>query len=344
MTAFIIAILLISLALLTLALQKAYFYLPYKELKRQAAARDPLARVLFRAAAYGAELKLSLWFVLSLSAAGGFVMFASVAPPVLGFVVVALTLWLGFAWIPRSRLSRFGVQLAVWCTPVVVRCLRLLHPPMEYIAMYLGRLPMGPHTGLYEREDLYDLLEQQKRQGDSRISQHELDLMRQVLGFGNRTVADILVPRRNVRALSASEHLGPVLLDELHKSGHSHFPVYEGKPGNIVSLLALDTVADTKEHGSVGDHANSHVAYAHEADSLAQAVRAFYDTAQPLLVVVNNRDEYVGIITLRDVIRCLMGDAQHEPLAHDDRQAVAARHIKQQSSQEGSHNSSDMVE
>jgi putative hemolysin len=331
MIVFAIAIVFIVVAVLALMLQKTYFYLPYKELKRQAAHGDHLASSLFRATAYGTDLKVLLWFVTGLSSALGFVLFARVAPPVFGVVVVSLTLWLAFLWLPRTRLTPVGAQMAVWCTPLIVQCLRFIHPILRSVLQYGRRYMAGPHTGMYEREDIYELIEQQRQQGDNRISDHELELIRNVLQFGDYEVRDAMVARKRVKAVDMHESIGPVLLDELHNTGHTRFPVYDAKPNNIVGVLSIQDVGDIKQHARVRDHYDKRLAYVHEADSLAQTVRAFYETKQHLFVVVNNFNEYVGIITIEDVLRRLVGAADHNTAGqHDDRKAVAARHDRKE--------------
>src|SRR5665213_2440603 len=116
MSAFIFAILLILLALLALTLEKTYFYVPSKELRRLAGKGDSVAQTLLTAETYGLELKLVLWLVTGLSAAGSFVLFARIAPALFGFVTVLLAFWLGFLWIPRTRLTVVGTYVALWST------------------------------------------------------------------------------------------------------------------------------------------------------------------------------------------------------------------------------------
>jgi CBS domain containing-hemolysin-like protein len=333
MITFIFALLLVLLALLALTLEKTYFYVPRKELKREAAHNDRLAATLFRAATYGSELRLLLWIVMGLGAAGGFVLFARVAPLPLGFVVVALVLWLGFTWLPRTRLTLLGARLAERCTPGVVEIMRVLHPILRHLAAYVGRYHLGPHTGLYEREDMEELLERQGHQSDNRISDEELERMRKLLKFGDYDVGDIVVPRKQVLAVNINDAINPVLLDDLHKSGHPRFPVCEGEATTIVGTLPLDVIADTQHRGGVRDYYDNHLAYVHEGDSLEQALRAFYETRQHLFIVVNSADDYVGIITLSDILRCLFGAIEHEQFGHyDDRKAVIERHRRRHSS------------
>ncbi len=327
MSSFIFAILLLLLALLVLTLEKTYFYIPSRELKRMARGGDKVAQTLFTAEVYGGELKLVLWLITGLSAAGGMVLFARVAPLLFGFLVVMLVLWLAFLWIPRTRLTLVGTYLAMWCTPVVVRLVRLVHPVASYLAFYAGRFPVGPHTGLYEREDIYELLRHQKRQNDNRISDQDLELLRKTLHFSDYHVRDIVVPRRRVKAVNVKDNIGPVLMDELHKNGHSRFPVYDTQPSNIVGTISIDDAVDLSKHGKIRDFYERRVAYVHENDSLEEALRALNETHQQLLVVVNSFNEYVGIVTLSDILQELLGEAIEGSFnQHDDRKAVAARH------------------
>ena len=330
MIAFIIALLLVAVALLTLVLEKTYFYMPRKELKRQAAQKDELAGTLFRAAAYGNELKLVLWIIMGLSAAGGFVLFARVAPGLFGFIVIALLLWLGFVWLPRTRLTMAGARLAQLCTPAIVELMRTVHPVTRRLAAYAHTRHAGQHTQLYEAEDLEELLERQHLQSDNRIDGEALARMRRVLQFGRYHVGDITVPRKQVIAVNGDDDLSPIMLDELHHSGHPRFPVYEGKATNVIGTLPLDVVADTKHRGQVRSYADTHLAYLHENDTLEDALQAFYTTRQHLCIVINGADNYVGVITLTDVLQHLAGPARTPGgTRYDDRQAALHRHRRQ---------------
>ena len=321
------AAILLLLTLLAMTLEKAYFYVPYRELKRLAAKREFVSETLFQAAAYGDELKLLLFTVMGLSAAGGFVLLSLAAPAILSFVVVGLVLLFAYIWLPRTHLTHIGAQAAIWSTPAMLHALRVLHPASSRITPWLARYRAAEHTGMYEKDDVVAMLEQQLHQSDNRMSSQELGLMQSALQFGDYTVGDIVVPQRKVKSVSIDEDISPVFLAELHEAGHARFPVYEGKKSNIVGTLDASMVADVRQHGKVRDNFDHHLAYVHEQDSLIRALRAFYETRQHLFIVVNKLDEYVGIITLSDILQKLFGAIEHEAFGHhDDRQAVAYRH------------------
>jgi CBS domain containing-hemolysin-like protein len=325
---FITALVFLALALVAVTLLKTYYYLPSAELKRQAAERQPLAQVLWRAVAFGGSLQLLLWGVVGLGGAIGLVMFAQVAPTFFGIVAVALVLWLALVWIPKTRLTGVGARLAVWFTPSIVWLLSVLRPLLEPLVVLARRFPLAPHTGMYEKEDLVRVVEKQHEQSDNRISPDVLELARRALQFDDYRIADVLVPRSRVKALSANEPIGPILMDELHALSHTRFPVYEDDKNIISGTLYLRDIVDSKQSGTVKDYADSHVFYVHENDSLTEALRALRHAKQQMLVVVNSFEEYVGIVTITDVLEKLVeldGDAFAQ---HDDKRAVAAKHEK----------------
>lgn len=326
MIATIAAASLLLVALLALALEKAYFYVPYKELKRRASQDDAVARALFPAAAYGTSLRVVLLTVVGLSAAGGLLLLGRLAPPVVGYFGIALLLLVTAIWIMLVRPNMFIAQIAIWCTPPLVWLMRVAHPVTQHISPLLQQR-QSSHTGVFERQDLYEFIERQKQQEDSRIAHEDLERMRCVLYMADYHVRDIVVPRREVKAVSLDDDLSPVLISELHATGHACFPVYDGKVTNVVGTLFIDRVADVKQHGAVRDNYDHHLAYVNEEDTLEQVLRAFYETRQHLFVVVNKHDEYIGIITLSDILYRVFGTVDHHAFGHsEDRKAVASRY------------------
>lgn len=322
------AVVLLLVTLTALTLRKTYYYLPEAELKRQARSGDKLAKTLYRAVAYGADLRLLLWSITGISAAVGLELFVRFAPMYLGIVVVAIVLWLGFAWMPSTKLTRYGARLTVWCTPSVVWLLRKLNPVFSRLtAQWHKRFPLPNHTGMYEREDLSRLIKRQAAQPDNRVLPEVLELMHRALKFDEYTVSGITVPHKAVKAVGKNDAVGPIFLDELHATGFTRFPVYDKSPDEIVGTLHLITLDEAKEAGHVRDFMDSHVAYLHEDDNLADALQAVYTTKQQLFVVINTHGEYVGIATLEDMLQSLFGAlAVSDFDAHHDREAVAAKH------------------
>ena len=326
MVGFILALILLGVALLALALLKTYSLLPSKELKRRARAKDPVARVLYRAVAYGGSLRALLWGVVMVTAAGSFVLLSRLAPPVLAFFAVLVSLAYGFVWMPAHRATKLGVRVAVWLTPPITWLLQRLHPILDkLVALVQKHRPVTIHTGLYDREDLLKVFESQKHQPDSRISTETLELLMHTLTFGDKLVRNSMVPKRAVRSVSADAPVSPVVIRELHDSGFSRFPVFKDKAENIVGTLYIRDLVTLKHTGKISEAMQSDVYYVHEDHPLEQVLDAFLKTQHHMFIVVNSFEEFVGIITIEDILEQILGcKIVDEFDQYDDLRAVAA--------------------
>ncbi|HSH18539.1 MAG TPA: CBS domain-containing protein [Candidatus Saccharimonadales bacterium] len=330
MLTFIIALVLLGIALFGILMRKTYDYMPYKELKRQARQDDPVAKQLYRAVAYGADLRLLLWAVIGLSAAGGFVLFVAVAPPLLAFMAVAGLLWYGFVWMPAAPISSIGARMVVAVTPLVAKVLGLSHPLLNWVTRITEPKRAGMyHTGLYEREDLIAFLELQREMADSRIDDAEIDMAIHALTFGDRLVHEVMIPKRAVKMVRADETVGPILMDELHDSGYSRFPVYERQQDTISGILYLRDLLGIRHGDRVHAVMRRDVYYVHEDQDLYHVLHAFMKTKHHLFIVVNSFEEFVGIVTIEDVLEQVIGAKIEERIEdefnrYDDPRAVAA--------------------
>src|SRR5690606_3812161 len=160
-----------------LALQRFYSSVPKKELKRLAARGDHLAEALYRPVAYGASWRLLLWTVFCLGLAGGLVLVVSRMAPLAAFWVAGAVI-AAAVLIPSLRLTVSSAQFAVHAAPSVTWLLSYLHSPFDLVARAVNRFRNHTaHSGLYEKEDLLDLLEQQGMQPDNRIAKRDLELL-----------------------------------------------------------------------------------------------------------------------------------------------------------------------
>ena len=307
-------------------LERSYRHVPVHELKRLAR-RDEVARVLYQAAAYGGSLRAVLGSGAVLFAALALICMVQSLGVVLGMVVVLALIAVGaVVFVPSDELTRSSLWLAKRGAPGLSWLLERLHPVIDAIVRFVRRhRPVHLHTGVYEKSDFAELLERQKGQPDSRVTTGEVELLLHNLSFGDRSVADAMVPKRVVHTVSVGEAIGPVLMDELARSGHSRFPVFEGKRDNIVGVLYLHDLVARKHTGTVADVMSRKLTYVHEDFTLLRTLQAFLKTKRHLFLVVNSFEELVGIITIEDVLEQMIGKQIVDEFDHyDDLRAVAA--------------------
>jgi CBS domain containing-hemolysin-like protein len=331
----VMLVVLASLALVSVSLLKTYRHVSLRELKRRAREGDELAAALYVAVAYGHTLGAVLWFLVGVTNALFFVWVARTTPPWFAVVVSAALLWYAFVWMPSRDVTRFSTWLAVRLAPILAKLMNYLHPVVEHVTKFIdAHKPITVHTGLYDREDLLHLIQDQAIQPDSRIERVELEVAFHALTFGDHLVRDVMTPRRVVKMVAAEAEIGPILMSELHDSGFSRFPVYSGKRDNIAGTLYLRDLVNAKHGGHIEDIMQKHAAFVHEEQPLTDALQAILRTRRHLFVVVNSFEEFVGIITMEDVLERIVGKPIYDEFdEYEDLRAVAARAAKKEHQQ-----------
>lgn len=146
--------------------------------------------------------------------------------------------------------------------------------------------------------------------------------------FSDELVGNIMTPKSMVNAVNIDDLAGPILLDNLHKTGNSRFPVIDGDIDHVVGVLYLRDMAfvDIKQIKTVADLMRTPVYYIKNTQNLGHALAAFLKVHSHMFVVVNEYRETVGVITLEDVIEVMIGRKIVDEFdAHEDLRKVARR-------------------
>lgn len=184
---------------------------------------------------------------------------------------------------------------------------------LEYVIKYQSALRfirsvvpnVSGEASVASREELAHLLSQLK----AIVTHEEKDLMLHALEFDTKTVEGSMTPRSMIKQVRYSEVLGPLVLDELHKTGHSRFPVVGETDDDVLGMLYIQDLVTlrSKESARVSEVMSSTVYFINEKKKLSYALAAFLKTHNHLFIVVNEFAEVVGIISLEDVIEALIG-------------------------------------
>ena len=152
-----------------------------------------------------------------------------------------------------------------------------------------------------------------------------------------------MTPRRKVKWVAAAEPIGPMLMDELHKTGQTRFPVAKelaksASPEVVGSLYLKDLLDNLENKGRIRDIMLPGANYINESQTLLGALDGFLKSGRHLMVVVNNFEETVGILTLDDLFEQILGHkitgdfdrysdirsvAGHDTQPSDDKEAKA---------------------
>jgi len=185
--------------------------------------------------------------------------------------------------------------------------------------------PPQPVTKLSSKQELEHLI----AESENVLSVDERKLIINGLGFDEKKVREIMTPRSVIESINKKDHLGPLVLNDLHNTGHSRFPVIDGDIDHVVGTLHIQdllTIDAKRRSTSVEKAMEPRVFYVKEDQSLQHALAAFLRTHHHLFIVVNEFRETVGLLSLEDVIEALLGRKIIDEFdAHEDLRMVAGR-------------------
>lgn len=225
---------------------------------------------------------------------------------------------------------------------------RKLYTRYEHaILLYIDRLVpflkllRTSFTASVDRHRKFDSLEELQysiQQSTAVLDENQRTLIVAALGFKDQIISDVMTPRNVITTIHKDEFLGPLVLSELHDSGHSRLPVVDEDIDHVIGMLHVRDLLslDNKLSATAEKVMEKKVYYIHQDDTLDHALAAFITSRHHLFVVINDQRETVGLLSLEDVIEKLIGrEIVDEDDNHADLRAVALRKGKTNNSGTG---------
>jgi CBS domain containing-hemolysin-like protein len=189
----------------------------------------------------------------------------------------------------------------------------LLRRSTEMVLGWLGLNPPGGEHQAHSEAELRMLLSTSADQGE--IEHGEQEMVYKVFDFADKEVADVMVPRPEVIALSA-ELTPEEVLDTVLGSPFTRYPVYRGSFDEIAGILHVrDLFAAMHERGIGAVDIESLLrpaAMVPETKDLAALLTEFRRTNQHMAIVIDEYGAVEGIVTLEDLLEEIVGEIEDE--------------------------------
>jgi putative hemolysin len=219
--------------------------------------------------------------------------------------------------VPKSLALRYSDRYSFLTARPLLFLSQLMRPLvwMLTVASNLVLRFFGDKTTFTEarlsRDELQQLVEEAAKTGS--VDPRASEIASRALGFGEVTVAEVMVPRTRVVALrrgSPPEEIQRVILEE----GHSRMPVYDGSLDNIVGyVVARDVLALAWEKGLLV--LEDILRPPHKVPETTHALdllREMQRRRTQMAVVVDDQGGLSGLVTTEDLIEELVGDIMSE--------------------------------
>lgn len=189
----------------------------------------------------------------------------------------------------------------------------LLQGSTAFLLRLFGLEPPGAEHEAHSEAELRMLLSSSAEQGE--IQHEEQEMVYKVFDFADKEVADVMVPRPEVVAISIAlppEQALQAVLD----SPYTRYPVYRESLDDIVGVLHIrDLIEAMHERGIAAvdlDELVRPATMVPETKDLAALLTEFRRTNQHLAVVIDEYGSMEGIVTLEDLLEEIVGEIEDE--------------------------------
>ncbi len=191
----------------------------------------------------------------------------------------------------------------------------LLQRSTERVLGWLGEKPPGAEHEAHSEAELRMLLSSSAEQGEIAVGEQEM--LYKVFDFADKEVADVMVPRPEVIALSVELKPEDALAAVLD-SPFTRYPVYRESIDDIVGILHVrDLFAALNDQGNSNGHVDLEqivrpATMVPETKDLAALLGEFRRTNQHMAVVLDEYGAVEGIVTLEDLLEEIVGEIEDE--------------------------------
>lgn len=226
--------------------------------------------------------------------------------------------------LPAAFLNKHGLHFGARMAPQLGSLMKYTSWVSQPMADLLDKTIGDEDNKVYSKQELLKIMDEHEG-AHTDIDDEDLSIAKHALSFADKHITDVMLKRKDMVALKESDVLGPKLLNQLHESPDSAFPVYSGGLDNMTGTLYLrDLINLDPKVTKVREVMDSEVFYVKGNQTLDHALSAFLHTKHHLFVVVDGKQKTLGVVTIEDIMDEVMGRKFEDKFnRHDDKRAVA---------------------
>jgi len=234
-----------------------------------------------------------------------------------------------------SKADQFALKIAPFMR-VLVYILSPLTVTLNFIATILLKI-FGVNYLNIKKEEVSEKREEELRgaidlHGED-SSKDEKNMLKSILDLDDITVGSIMVPRKDIFSLSSNIQYNE-LITKLNNSPHSRIPIWEKNPENIIGIFHIRKLIEIKADELKTFNIKSLCQkpwFIPESTRLDNQLLEFKRRKEHFSIVVDEYGEFLGIVTLEDIIEEIVGeiDDEHDVLkiskAAEDIKSISSR-------------------
>ena len=280
----------------------------------------------FLSAALGAE-KLGVYVIPQLTDIGLSDGAANVTSLV-GVTLVIAYFSLVFGELVPKRLALYRTEeISLWTAGGIDLIAKLFRPVIwllsrstDFVVRLFGVDPKEQRSQMSE-EELLDLVS-----GHAALTAEERDIVEEVFNASERQVHEVMVPRTEVDFMDASLTVGKAIALAVDRA-HSRYPVVRGSTDEVIGFIHVRDLLDTSlvTAGGKIQELVRNIMFLPGTKGVLPALTEMRNQRQHLAIVLDEYGGTDGIVTLEDLVECLIGDIKDEYDTDEDDVSIEAR-------------------
>ena len=196
----------------------------------------------------------------------------------------------------------------------------LLSHSTNFVVRIFGIDPNEQRSAMSE-EELLDLVA-----GHAALTDEERDIVEEVFNASERQIHEVMVPRTEVDFFDASLTVGKAINLAMDKA-HSRYPVVRGSTDEVIGFIHVRDLLDTTLVSAGGkiQELVRNVMFLPGTKGVLPALTEMRNQRQHLAIVLDEYGGTDGIVTLEDLVECLIGDIRDEYDGDDDEITLETR-------------------
>jgi putative hemolysin len=233
----------------------------------------------------------------------------------LGVTLVIAYFSLVFGELVPKRVALFRAEEIAMATAGIINVVANIFRPLiwllskstDIVLRAFGIDPKEARSQISE-EELLDLVS-----GHAALSDEERDIVEEVFNASERQIHEIMVPRTEVDFMDVSLTVGKAI-DLAVDKAHSRYPVIRGSSDEVIGFIhvrdLLDTSLATRETKII--ELVRSIIFLPGTKGILPALSEMRKQGQHVAIVLDEYGGTDGIVTLEDLVECLIGDIRDE--------------------------------
>ncbi len=196
----------------------------------------------------------------------------------------------------------------------------LLSKSTDFVVRAFGIDPKEARSAMSE-EELLDLVA-----GHAALSAEERDIVEEVFNASERQVHEVMVPRTEVDFMDISLTVGKAIELAVDKA-HSRYPVIRGSSDEVIGFIHVRDLLDTSlaSKGTKIIELVRTIMFLPGTKGVLPALTEMRMQGQHVAIVLDEYGGTDGIVTLEDLVECLIGDIRDEYDEDETELSIEAR-------------------